>query len=446
MSRRSRVDETGMLPFPLRGIYLRTTFGLQTNENSMNAIAATSKDEEIMAVVGNRIGLIHCNEPVSADHKIRTFFPVCPMVSSIKFILQSPSKAFVACSVKLNTAESSGKIHAVVYATDKESPLHAKPAIVSYEPTKSWLHVKTSVFTRLIFSHKDADHLAGVIDDNMSQQGILVFNWRKNELIQQIPVEGSLVGLTFSPKDAWKICCSGSPNVLQYWHFNGRYANQAPIGDTKMPKRDYTCHIWLNDHNTLVGSSDGYVSLIRGCDVIQHLKVFEKLRDGDISYDEVSVDHIAHNADVVMVCNTHNIVALLEIQLEDYSKKDSAIKLEYVNRYVFGQHSHLCGLCWAFDSEYSNTLIVASLDTIELYEFEKLLETVDMPIVIKPRETIASFHNKGIEQLSVPCKTGTFVTSSSGDNSVRLWTMNSEKNVNVFRGFECMFPSAIRYR
>ena len=62
MSRRSRVDETDMLPFPLRGIYLRTTFGLQTNENSMDAIAATSKDEEIMVVVGNRISS-SCSPP-----------------------------------------------------------------------------------------------------------------------------------------------------------------------------------------------------------------------------------------------------------------------------------------------------------------------------------------------------------------------------------------------
>ena len=102
MSRRSRVDESDMLPYALRGVYLRTTFGLQTNEGSMDAIASTSKDEDIIGVAGNRVALIHCNDPISADHKIRTFLPVCSAVSSIKFIRLSPSKAFLACSITLN--------------------------------------------------------------------------------------------------------------------------------------------------------------------------------------------------------------------------------------------------------------------------------------------------------------------------------------------------------
>ena len=50
-----------------------------------------------------------------------------------------------------------------------------------------------------------------------------------------------------------------------------------PIGDANVP-RDYTCHVWLDEHNLLVGSERIRFS-DQGCDVIQH-QVFENSRWG----------------------------------------------------------------------------------------------------------------------------------------------------------------------
>ena len=91
-----------------------------------------------------------------------------------------------------------GKTTAIIYALDKDDPLFKYYDI--YETKKSKFKFD-DVFTALAFSHQEADHLAGIIDNNILQQGILVFNWRVNEVIQQISIKGSVACLSF-PNDS----------------------------------------------------------------------------------------------------------------------------------------------------------------------------------------------------------------------------------------------------
>ena len=131
-SKKPKVDESKLLPLPLRSIYSKTTFGLQTIEGDLSAIHKTSNDEEIIAVVGNRITLIHCNEPHNAEHIIRTFYPHHSGVNSIKFVVQSPTFQYIGASATLE--KDSDKVHALVYDKNPESVFYSKPAMVSYQP------------------------------------------------------------------------------------------------------------------------------------------------------------------------------------------------------------------------------------------------------------------------------------------------------------------------
>jgi WD40 repeat protein len=369
--------------------------------------------------------------------KEKHFFPTHPNVTAVEFVALSPCLRYVAAAVRMDSGDF--KAHCLVYAVEHAAPLHLRPAAVSLEA--AGLCAGPLQFTSLCFSAQDADFLAGFT--NVPQEGIVVLEWRTNSVVQRIPTKGFVKDLSFHPEDRFKLCSSGAPNLIGYWHFNQRYSNAAPVTGSKshtQPQsqadldRDYTCHVWLNKQQLLVGSTDGYVTLVKGCDIVLSKQAFLAEHEDQDMY--VSVEKILVKADMVVVCSASNRVALFEVTRSTDAKSKSTgqdvpnISLVFVHRFILGPSNELRGIAWAYKNEFSNVLIAASSTSLGLFELDKSLEPETQPALLAATQVLCRFHSMPIQSAALPCKAGLFVSSSPDDGCVRVWALGAGRGID----------------
>jgi len=358
------------------------------------------------------------------EKNTKYFFPTQQDVLSMNFTTLSPCHKFIATSVE---TERENSACALIYEIDKQAAFHLKPKLIYYEQkTNFFISIK---FSCLSISH-DTIFLAGATDN--VQDGILIYDWRDEVLVQNIIVEGIINQISFHPEDRFKMCTTGTGNLLNYWHFNNRYSNAAPIlaANNKLvsKSRNYTCHVWLSSQQLLVGSTDGMLTIVKGCDIKQTKEAFPSTAEYDRSVSKIIV-----KCDMVIACSYANRIAVFEISksVDGNVSKDVGLNLVLLNRYILGNYLDLRGIDWVNKSEFSLLFIAASASSMAIYNLDKFAEREEMPITLRESTLIANYHSKPISGLTIPCKSGIFASSSIGEEIVKVWDLSCKNNFSA---------------
>jgi WD40 repeat protein len=441
-----------MIPEKLRNIYCRTTFGLQTSSADLDAITFVDDKgkyrciitelhsslyspnplhaykPEILIVTGNRICSIVCGDLEGSKKHRQNFLPTVANVLLIRCLTLSPCYRYVAAAVGLSNSENAA--NAIIYERDHTAELFQKPALVSHPGSTSSSLLGDLEFTKLAYC-ADSTLLAGVLSD--VQLGVVIYEWRSNSLLRALPYVSFVNEISFHPTDNSRICTIGRGSLLRFWHFNDRYANDAPVtcaGGTPLPKREYTCLTWVNKQQVIVGSTDGILTVIKGCDAKQTRVAFSQEEDY-----ECRVSKIIIKSEVLIACSAANRIALFDISkvVDGGVSEEVNLTLTFRNRFILGAGPDLRGICWALKSEFSMTVLAASSTSLCMFEIDKFLDIEIAPIPLQPTSTIARYHSSTVNALSFSGKAGLFASSSLDDESVSIWDMGSEKPVDLFR-------------
>lgn len=383
---------------------------------------------EILIVVGNRICHSICGDVSDSNKKTRYFFPAHPQVASIRFTVISQCKKYIAASVMLLNAENHAT--AIVYEREPMADLHAKPALFSHEGNLESSLTLPLEFAKLTFS-ADSTLVAGTTTD--PNLGILIYSWRTAEHFHTIPLVDIVMDISFHPVDSSKICTVGSNSLLKFWHFNNRYSNAAPVtgnNGAALPRRDYCSIVWINKTQLVVGSTDGMLTVVKGCNAKQTRCAFRPAEEP-----VVSVTKIIIKSDMLLACSSGNRVALFELSksTEVGVVKDVYVTLNFKNRFILSSLTELRGICWMIKSEFSSVLLAASATELSLYEIDKYREEETQPLPLSPLSQIATYHYGSIRNLSISTKSGLFVSSCVDDESVAVWDLGTERSLGLVR-------------
>jgi WD40 repeat protein len=318
----------------------------------------------------------------------------------------------------------------IVYEREPMSELHHKPALFSHEGSEDSSLMMLLEFTKLSFS-ADSDLVAGITTD--PHLGILIYRWRTAEYYQTIPFVAVINDISFHPSDSSKIIVAGCDSLLKFWHFNNRYSNAAPVtvaGSGSLPERDYCSIVWINKTQVVVGSTDGMLTIVKGCDAKQTRRAFRP--DEEFA---VSVSKIIVKGDMLLACSISNRLALFELSKSTDSGvvDDVFITLTFRNRFILGSYVELKGISWSMKSEFSNTVLVASATELSVFDIDKFHEEETQALVLQPMTHIARYHSGTIRNIALSAKSGLFAASCIDDESVSVWDIGTEKSLDLVR-------------
>lgn len=391
----------------------------------------------------------------------------------------SSDKKYVAICAKCRNSPSTALLLICDIEAQRQFP--KRPKEIKYEEpyaSHSEFH-----FTSARFS-SDSKYLACFT--NRTVIGVLIYDWAIGKLVQTIHVKSMLSEISFNPFNSTRICTTGASGLFQFWHYTPKHVLSAPVNTQRSDT--YTCHVWMENDCVIAGTDRGDISLVLGCEVMQHQHAFGSTADH--SFIHASVARVIKKDNKVIAYSLDGFLAVLEMhRKEGKAGHGPTASLTLLHRCVLQDTPRIQGMSWVSKDTKSFQIAVASLSCVRTFDVmatEELLppETTDpvtLPIddafdeennvspktsfmkkntppktpppgtarillrgqsdhygiakrwaVMPHLQTIMRYHSGSINAMAHSVRNSLMLTSSLKDESVRLWDCAKYAHSEVF--------------
>ena len=424
--------------FNLKGIVPKAFWGLQHNAERLDGILPLS-DHQVIFAVGSRLAVLDYAE--SNKSKLTYLGP--KKVEEVLFIAISADLKFVAASIKIQGSNATMLIHQI----DKQG-------VSPFRSPRQLQHAASSSYDGISFS-SDSALIAAFTD--VHSEGILIYDRFKEALLRSVNIGSPVTAVSFNPDDSSRLCTTGA--LLQFWRYTAKAIHNAPIAGLQNRSCAYTCHAWLPDRRVVVGTDFGELVVVHQSSVQSiHLafgsadqynyetegRVIAVLADERHVVAASSCKSIGVFEIIKLIANSGSVSSvncqsalLLKakfklgagvgdirgIQLNMRSNVQSESKVIVVSQTSMSSFE-LCGeasegleaLRTGRPSSASLTRTNANNTLNNTNNTVVEIEWVDLP-----GKSIYSFHGSRIDALCCATRSSSFVTSSTKDNTVRIW-------------------------
>ena len=188
------------MDYRIKNITPRTEWGSKQLPNSIYRVS----DNEFLMVIGLRIVLIDTLSEKNVPSKY--LFPTFPGTTQIIALTISTKSKYLAISIRTQEKYSSATL--LIYDIQSNLKCYTgTPKVIHYdEPNPMNLPV---TFTSMSFS---LDHVYLAVIPTPSSKAVLIYDWARDKIIQQVPVKGDgchVRQVTFNPMDSARVCMIG---------------------------------------------------------------------------------------------------------------------------------------------------------------------------------------------------------------------------------------------
>jgi WD40 repeat protein len=480
----------------LRGMGLRSYWGMSNSSKSCNNVA-TYRDNEVIYAVGSKLVIFDYVELKSRIIPLHYFD-----ISSINLFILSPDKRYLSVSFKSHVSSpgySDRKMQAISIDLEGQTGIPRKPQLIEYivEPS---IEVEEPHFCAMAYSHCSS---YWALCSNAPEVGMFVVDRFSGNILHRVATNNVVMQISFNPIDKNRLCVSGKFNLFQFWRVTDKMMHNIPVSCLLKGNQTYSCHLWVPgaDNKIVAGTQSGCLLFVSGGEIVSSKKTHPfgaPERAGRV--DCGIVDLLIRN-DVIVCISALNVVSLFELRkgpVNAAGNLDIDFSFVKLARFRF-PIANITGLQWVTTSTTSNYEVIVStmnsLMTIDLKAGDYKMAAVETQpsgsgssvtghntarlanaagkgvaitaggaqtgrnsgvttsnaeriewLDIKPDKCVLSFHSGNVHSLSVGCRNSSFVTASD-DESIRVWDFSKPNNpcvlVDSFSDRKNVVPNSI---
>jgi WD40 repeat protein len=482
----------------LRGMGLRSYWGMSNSPKSCNNLA-TFRDNEVIYAVGSKLVIFDYVESKTRVIPLHYFD-----ISSVHLFVISPDKRFLAVSFKQHTSNplySDRKMQVISVDLESLATVPKKPHLLEHM-VEPGIEVEEPYFCAMAYSHC-SKYMA--VCCNVPELGMFLVDRFSGSVLHRVPTSNIVLQVSFNPLDKNRLCVSGKSNLFQFWRVTDKLMHHIPVSGLLKGTQVYSCHSWVpgTDNKIVAGTSTGYLLLVSGGEIVHNKKTYPFGAPDRTGRVECAIVDMLIRNDVIVCISALHVVAIFELRKGPIAAAGNLdIDYSFVKLARFRLPiTNISGFQWVTTSTASNyEVIVSSAKSLMIFDIKagdyKIaavetqasgsvgsiasghsnapgtarghvvgnathrggntgrgsvvnIEPIDW-VDIKPDKCLLSFHCGNIHSLSLGTRNSTFVTASD-DETVRAWDF-SKPNVpcllvdnfsdrkNVIPNSICMHP------
>ena len=354
--------------------------------------------------------------------------------------------------------EDDHAVHMLVYAVDHIRVEYRSPRLITYRNPSYVVGGGKMEITCTMFSH-DSQFIA--VGTNVPAVGVVVLDHRKGDVFQVIPTNSTPNFITFNPLDPCKLCVTGNNGLFQFWRVTAKSIHLAPVVGLRGHSLNYTHHIWIPpyaDGLVVAATSSGLLTIVLGGEQKGHnVHVFgqssaavahTKDAHTEVPPDQHSVIQVMVRGDVLLALSPYNEVVAFEVRRVLQSKGINTLSptLGLLKRYRLTNVDEMFGFDWCIQDSVTSFAVVG-MTRQNVFQVE-VIGDVDQEVsgvagagaggdaltasaansewvTINNEQNIFKFHGAEVHSLALSARSGTLVTSSYTDATLRVWSTNT---------------------